>query len=336
MFETALSWFLALGVTAFLVAGTLAPVETMAWWAGRHRRARRARRARAQPIAQQADHYIIYLGGIDSVDGRVHTEYERPLLDALERTFKDSAHIQSVFPYAASGEALLRGPRIFRWLWRALHTMRQTRPSLFTSIINARNFFQLLVSADRRYGPIFNAALASLIIKALQKAGWRDDQAHRLSVIGYSGGAQMAIGAAPHLARHWPGPIGIISIGGTIIAPQGLDYVDRFDHLIGSSDLAARLAVLMCPSRWPIALRSSWWRAKKDGRIHLVKLDGVGHTGPRGYLGLAPLATLKTNVETTVAATIEALLRPLSPHAPRGRSAHLRRSHPPLSTHRYS
>jgi len=317
----ALRWFLAMGVTAFLIAGTLAPLETLSWWAGRHARPRRTRLHFAPKPNGPIAHYVIYLGGIDSVDGRIHTEYERPLLQALERALGDDAIIRSIFPYAASGEALLQGPRLFRGLWRGLQALRQERPSLLTSLINARNFFQVLVSADRRYGPIFNEAIAALIFDALGEAGWNaHDQPHRLSIVGYSGGVQMAIGAAPYLARHWRGPIGIVSIGGTIIAPAGLDYVDRLDHLVGSNDLAERASALMSASRWPIALRSAWWRAVRDGRIHFVRLGHIGHTGAHGYLGMAPsTGALRTSFETTLAATLASLARPLSPRAPRTR-----------------
>lgn len=332
MIGDAISWFLALGVAAFLIAGTLAPLETMSWWAGHQTPKSHFRVGRAERPKRRVSHYIIYLGGIDSVDGDDHTEYERPLLQALERKVGETAVIRSVFPYAASGEALLQGPRIFRWLWRRLRNMRRTRPSWLTSLINARNFFQLLVSADRRYGPIFNAALASLIFEALAQAGWRaNDQAHRLSLVGYSGGVQMAIGAAPYLALHWRGPIGIVSIGGTIIASDGLDYVDRLDHLTGAADLALRLAPLMCVSRWPIALRSSWRRAESGGRIHIVKLGRIGHTGSRGYLGRVGSAHATANFGATFAATLACLRRPLTPRAPRARGGRAHRGAPALA-----
>jgi hypothetical protein len=319
MLESALFWFLIFGVAAFLIAGTLAPLETMSWWAGHH--AQPLHVSPEHPAMREAAHYIVYLGGIDSVDGEIHTPYERPLLEALEDKLGDSAIIRSVFPYAASGEALLRGPRIFRCLWRRLQALRKKHSSWLTSLINARNFFQLLVAADRRYGPIFNEALASLILDALVDAGWRQtDQAHRLSLIGYSGGVQMAIGAAPFLARRWRGPIGVVSIGGTVIEPAGMDYVDRLDHLVGSGDLAVRLSALMCASRWPIALRSAWARARRDARIHVVPLGRIGHTGSHGYLGMArPAGSARTGFETTLTAMLASLSRPLSLRAPRGR-----------------
>lgn len=323
MFEAAISWFLGMGATAFFVAGTLAPLETMTWWAGHHAVPRRWRRHQGALSANSPVHYIVYLGGIDSVDGRVHTPYERPLLEALKSKLGGVGRIVTVFPYAASGTALLGGARFFRWLWRALERMRATRPSVLTSLINARNFFQLLVSADRRYGPIFNDALASLILEALQDAGWSARQPpQRLTMIGYSGGAQMAIGAAAFLARRWRGPIGVISIGGTIIAPAGLDYVDRFDHLTGDDDLALRASVLMCAARWPIALRSPWRRAKRDGRLHIVQLGHIGHTGAHGYLGQATQpGAFKSNFAITLDATLASLTRPLPPRARRGRFA---------------
>ncbi|HVV33325.1 MAG TPA: hypothetical protein VHC73_08875 [Vitreimonas sp.] len=292
----------------------------MSWWAGRHIHPRRWRLPQARsPRSRSDQHYVIYLGGIDSLDGSVHTEYERPLLRGLEHALGSNARLGSVFPYAISGEALLSGPRFFRWLWRALRKIRQERRSWLTSLINARNFFQLLVSADRRYGPIFNEALAERIFAVLSEAGWRRyDPPSRLTLVGYSGGVQIAIGAAPFLARAWHGPIGIISIGGTILAPAGLDYVDRLDHLVGSQDLAVRISAIVSAARWPLALRSSWWRAIRSGRIHRVSLLGVGHTGAHGYLG-AEGSNSRSHLEATLAAVLAALSRPVFPRAPRAR-----------------
>jgi hypothetical protein len=70
----AFAWFVALGVAAFLIAGTLAPLETMSWWAGRHIHPRRWRLPQARsPRSRSDQHYVIYIGGIDSLDGSVHT-----------------------------------------------------------------------------------------------------------------------------------------------------------------------------------------------------------------------------------------------------------------------
>jgi hypothetical protein len=189
---------------------------------------------------------------------------------------------------------------------------------LLAYLTNARNAFQVLVAADRRYGPIFSQALAQLIVDTLMAWGWDESAAQRLTLIGYSGGAQMAIGAAAHLASRCKGGIGVISIGGTILSSAALDFIDRLDHLTGSSDIAARLTGLMCSSRWLITVNSSWRRAEIDGRLTRLDLGPIAHTGSEGYFGQASHAG-RSNLEATLSATLACLSRPVETRAPRSR-----------------
>ncbi|MEZ4716148.1 MAG: hypothetical protein R2851_08675 [Caldilineaceae bacterium] len=58
-------------------------------------------------------------------------------------------------------------------------------------IINVRNAFQVWVSVDHRYGPIYNQATAEVILHALLRYDYpmeRDDVP--VFVIGYSGAGQ--------------------------------------------------------------------------------------------------------------------------------------------------
>jgi hypothetical protein len=78
MLEDAALWFIALGAATFLIAGIWAPFETLAWWAGHHARASHAPTPPSEDHHHPIQHFVVYLGGIDSIDGTEHTDYERP------------------------------------------------------------------------------------------------------------------------------------------------------------------------------------------------------------------------------------------------------------------
>lgn len=286
MFEDALGWLLVSGLAAFVLAGTLAPLETLRWWS------RHGDKAPVPPVvaetvaAATAREFIVYLGGIDRISGSSNSIRERRFLTALRAGAPEAVLVDDVFPYAVSGNPLLHGPRLFSRLWRALDAVpAQQRRPLLANLVNARNFFQVLVSADRRYGPVFNLAIAGLIEERLRAAGWQAGHGARLTLIGLSGGAQMAAGAADDLADSFDGPIQLISIGGVIASTPGLNRLARIDHLAGSKDRVEAAGALAFPARWPISAGSEWALARTTGRLKRIPLAGVTHNGPRGYFG---------------------------------------------------
>ncbi|WP_417470594.1 hypothetical protein [Maricaulis sp.] len=288
MLEDALVWLLLTSLVAFILAGTLAPLETLRWWA---RQPALEREAPAEPDDAPSGaprDFIVYLGGIDRISGTFNSRREQRFLDALREGAPDAVVVDTVFPYAASGIPLLHGPRLFSWLWRALAAAPpdQRRP-LLANLVNARNFFQVLVSADRRYGPVFNLALAGLIQERLRAAGWQPSRDAHLTLIGLSGGAQMAAGAANELADIFDGPIQLISIGGVIASTPGLNRLARIDHIAGSADRVEAAGALAFPARWGISTHSEWAMARRSGRLRRIPLAGVTHTGSRGYFGSA-------------------------------------------------
>ena len=58
---------------------------------------------------------------------------------------------------------------------------------------------QLFVCADRRYGPTYNIGTAREIMRCLQRNGYQIGSGVPVTLIGWSGGAQIAIGACA-----WP------------------------------------------------------------------------------------------------------------------------------------
>ena len=288
MLETALGWLLLTGFIAFILASTLAPLETLFWWSRQDKPEPGPAVVAAKTLAGSPDNFIVYLGGIDRISGSSNSIRERRFLAALREGAPDAVIVDNVFPYAASGDPLLHGPRLFSRLWRALDAapQRQRRP-LLANLVNARNFFQVLVSADRRYGPVFNLAIAGLIENGLRAAGWQARSGARLTLIGLSGGAQMAAGAAGDLADIFDGPIQLISIGGVIASTPGLNRLAWIDHLAGTRDRVEAAGALAFPARWPIMTGSEWDLARQTGRLNRIPLAGVTHNGHDGYFGNA-------------------------------------------------
>ncbi|MBY0565158.1 MAG: hypothetical protein K2P58_13355 [Hyphomonadaceae bacterium] len=285
MFEDMLWLFLVVGAAAFVIASVVAPIGLLTWWAG----------SDAEPYAPQspagavAKRCVIYLGGIDTIDGDKHSERERNFLNALSMRVPEVILIDGVFPYAARGESLLQAPRLFSWLWRALAPAPEAaRRPLRAYVINFRNLFQVLVAADRRYGPIYSAALAGVVWRALAAKGV--SAGAELVLIGYSGGAQMAVSIAPNLRARGAARIEIVSIGGTIIDAGGLGSVARLDYLTAEGDVLPGLAACTSFDRWPFHEFSAWARAEREGRIARRNLGRMRHLGPNGYLGAATAA----------------------------------------------
>jgi hypothetical protein len=309
MLEDALAWLLLAGFIAFILAGTLAPLETLRWSSRQAGAAPATPKTGVPATAQVAGDVIVYLGGIDRIGGDSISSREQRFLTGLREGMPGAVLVDTVFPYAASGNPLLHGPRVFSWLWRALDAASpdQRRP-LLANLVNARNFFQVLVSADRRYGPAFNLAIASLIEDRMRAAGWQPRSGARLTLIGLSGGAQMAAGAAGDLADIFDGPIQLISIGGVIASTPGLNRLARIDHLAGSADRVEAAGALAFPARWPLSAGSEWAQARQSGRLRRIPLKDVTHNGPRGYFGEARHGG-RPQWEDTLAIVLECIAR---------------------------
>lgn len=305
MFEEVIWIFAAAGALAFIGASISAPIGLLSWWAG-ERSGDDEMAEPGAPAPTGATRFVVYFGGIDAIDGDRHSPRERRFLDALARRLGDAIVVDTVFPYAASGESLLRAPRVFGWLWRALAPAPEaTRRPLRAYIINFRNLFQVLVAADRRYGPIYGAALTHVVVDALYARGWRRGAA--LVLVGYSGGAQMALSVANQLGANVGAPIYVVSIGGTIVEADGVNHVARLAYLTGSADPLPRMAAMTSFDRWP-GVNSAWARAERDGRIERLCLGKMRHLGPDGYIGDAvQVGAPKPNWEITLDAVAQFL-----------------------------
>ena len=278
--------FLGLLILAFLVAGVLSPFEALGWWAGWYGDDESQKvDTPTEPVHPvQAERFVVFLSGINSVSGESLAEREIVFLERLKRELTDSATVlvDDIFPYSVT-ERPLTGHRVFAWFWRWIVRTKISGAGAARFLINIRNLWQVAVSADSRYGPIYNQGSAAMILHGLRRNGYSVGSGVPLTLIGYSGGGQVALGAAPHLKRTVQVPISIISLGGVMSADPGVLTLEHLYHLYGARDNVQRLGSIFFPGRWPI-IPSPWNTAKKHHIVELVFMGPPDHTGPGGYL----------------------------------------------------
>ena len=303
---------LGLGLLLLLIAAALAPFESLGWWAGwfgqpaeQESKLTPAEEISGKPDRQtlaEAEHYLVYLSGVGAISGDFLEPCEVELCNRLAARFPSTAVVKDVFPYAMNNRGLT-GQRLFAWMWRRIKQLKLEGKHLLANLINVRNFFQVLVSADRRYGPIYNFGTAEVIRDGLLRQGYRVGSGKPITIIGYSGGGQVALGAAQYLQEMLLGTHGvpervsipsqlpflslkIISLGGMMTADPGLDNIEHLYHLYGTKDPVQKLAALFYPGRWPIIPHSPWNRAKAQGKITRIEVGPIGHYGSKGYLSV--------------------------------------------------
>lgn len=266
-----------------LIAG---PLESLSWWSDKG--AERARASLEKLQEEQAgqppapySRYLIYLSGIGAIDGHSIPPEELPLEDAL-RTIPGACVITDVFPYSVDNNGLT-AQRPLAWLWKVIEKARFKNPdALVGMLINARNSIQLFVCADRRYGPTYDIGTAQQILESLLRNGYRLGSGVPVTLVGWSGGAQVALGACWYLGLAGI-PLELISIGGMLADDYGLDRVSHVYHLRGAKDPFEKLAWVMFAGRWPTAVGSPWSRAKKEGRITVIDLGPMRHNAGKHY-----------------------------------------------------
>ena len=289
-----------IALVAFMIAGALAPLETLGWWAGWYgdevdaaealaeadtERAREAIYPAFERDDREYARFIVYLSGIQSVSDATYVGREAQALEALREALPDTAVLE-VFPYSVTNRALT-GQRVFSafWRWALRGKVGQRRLGQIAGfVINFRNLWQVGVSADRRYGPYYNRGSAQLIVQSLVRQGYRLGSGTPVTLVGYSGGGQVAVGAAPFVKEQTGGPVTVVSLGGVLAADPGLLEADRVFHLYGRRDGVQRMGALFFPGRWPVFGYSPWNQARQRGTLRIVPIGPSDHTGPGGYL----------------------------------------------------
>ncbi|XWK89533.1 MAG: CAAX protease [Phormidium sp.] len=281
-----------IGVVAIVFAGLLAPLETLGWWAGWYgddlntgsRTSPVPSPQSLVPSPQKLSRYIVYLDGIGQ-SGEEYTPDVEDFLTAFKAVLPQNIKlIQGLMMYSVLNKPLDED-RPLAFLWRLADKMRWTNPTaLLGVILNLRNVFIVAVSADQRYGPIYNQGIAQVLYNGLIAQGYQPGSGVPITLIGYSGGGQMSVAAAPYLKRAMGASIDVISLGGVMSANNNFLKLEHLYHLVGEKDSIERIGPIIFPGRWKLFFLSYWNRAKRKGKISIISLGLVGHQVPGGMM----------------------------------------------------
>lgn len=311
---------LLVGGFALVVSLALAPMESLGWWAGwlGPDPDGPPRPTRLEPDADAAPPacFVVFLSGIGSISGDELLASETAFLDRLQAALPEARIVRDVFPYAPSGRQLLTGQRLFSWLWRRVLDWRLNGTRLLPALINVRNLFQVLVSADHRYGPLYSFGIARVAAEQLAAHGYAPGSGLPVVLLGSSGGGQISVGAATYLGAEIGAPLAIVTFGGVMASDRGIEEVTRLASLYGTGDRVYALGRAAYPGRWPLATGSFWNRAALEHRLTERAIGPMGHAGSDGYLDPAPRAGGEAFLDTTVR-EVAAAVRQVSPRGPR-------------------
>lgn len=299
---------MALGVTilALMTAGllcwlVLSPFEVLGWWAGWFGDSIHGKQD--PPVRKGAEAgrsvYVVFFSGVGRATGEILSYRESDFLARLAERLPGAAVISDIFPYAVNNLALTNYPRFGR-VWRALAESKGCRVPIAGYLINLRNITQMMISADKRYGPLFNQGVAEVIVEGLMRHGYTLDGTAPVILIGYSGAGQIALGASHFLKQWLKSPVTVVSLGGVFGSDPALLSIDHFYHLVGKRDSVESIWK-MAPGRWSIFGTSEWNRALKQGRVTRVEMGPMRHSGRAGYLDATTrLADGRSHVDATV------------------------------------
>jgi hypothetical protein len=285
-------------VFAALVAGVLAPLHVLGWWAGwsddHGERAPPTLQTQEKVRAPQGPaagedtaprHYLVFLSGIGNSSAEALASEEQAFLGNLKAAMPWVEILDDIFAYSPDNTGLTDEER-YGSFWRSVLAVKASggRAAAVGNLINLRNMLQVAVSADRRYAPVFNYGTAKTIFEALLEVGYRPGAGVPVTLMGYSGGGQVVFGAARFLKPAIGAPLQVLSLGGVMASTRGIAVADELIHLEGSRDSVAAVADTLFWGRWPIARSSHWNRALAAGKLRRITLGPMVHTGPKGYL----------------------------------------------------
>ena len=281
---------LTIAVLILLVWGTLSPVGTLIWWADEGVQLLGLKNNPPVPTfssnstakSSQLNCYIVFLPGVGDFSANQLTSGEEVFLDGLVAAHPGCIAVSDVFPYSASNESL-GGKRILAPLWE-FADRAQGWLAVTNVVIKIRNLWRFAISADPRYGPIYNQGIATAITERMN-AQQPIPAKPQIILLGTSGGVQVALGAADYLKRKLEAEIIVVSLGGVFAGTNGFTVSDRVYHLHGSRDWVENIGAIVFPSRWRWTVGSPFNQARLQNRYAVASSGTQTHDGGEGYFG---------------------------------------------------
>jgi hypothetical protein len=269
-----------------LVWAALSPFEVMGWWAGWFGddiyRGDVPSDGLVRTVRPETDSYIVYMSGIGRVSTETISFRERDFLRRLAVAMPHAVIIDDVFPYSMNNLPLTGQP-FFSRLWRLALRSKMHGPKFVGNLINIRNVWQVLISADKRYGPMFNQGAAEVVLDVLMRYDYDPESNVPVYLIGSSGACQIAVGAAGYIAETIAAPIRVISLGGIFSSDPSLLSIDHLYHLFGTKDSALKLNMI-APGKWSLFPASEWNRMRRNDRVTSISIGPMCHLGPGSYM----------------------------------------------------
>ncbi len=296
----------SIGLFLFVLVAMASPLEALGWWSGwSKRQTAPVRPSESAPLpipASDADYFIVYLTAIGGISAEDISKRELAFLAHLQAQVPTAEIVHDVFPFSVTNNPL-NGERQLSWLWQKIHNSRMGgKKSFISTLIFVRNLLQVGVSSDPRYGPIYNVGVAREIALSLLRHGYRPGSGKPISVMGWSGGGQIAVGVVPYLYQALDAPVYVVSVGGVMSDDPGVAFMEHMLHLQSSKDNIPDIGKILFPGRWPIVRYSGWNQALADGRITIIDPGPMIHTGRGDYFDYrAKLPDGRTHVEKTTA-----------------------------------
>jgi len=291
---------LAIAGVILLIWGIISPVGTLEWWL--HRGSEKlgltqnrsqlhwtqARRANniSSINASKINCYIVFLPGVGDFSGDELTPGEATFLDNLVQNHPHCVAVGDVFPYSADNTSL-GAQKVFAPVWRFAHEATGGL-KVADVLIKIRNLWRFAISADPRYGTIYNQGIAAAIIDrmdAQHPIPQKLSQPIQVILIGTSGGAEVALNTLPYLKQWLNAKITVVSIGGVFNGKKGFDLAEKVYHLRGQRDLIEDIGGIVFPSRWLWNVSSPFTQARRQGRYQASMSGPQAHDGEQGYFG---------------------------------------------------
>jgi hypothetical protein len=283
-----LLWLL-LGIGGVLALAAMAvPLSVLVWWSGWSRRADAVPRTpvTAAVVPHASGPFLVYFSGVGDISDVYQSRYEDELLDAVAARVEGLVVITDVFGFSVDNLSMTSQRRL-GWFWTWVNDVRLRKNSPLKRVgllINLRNILHISVSADARYGPIYNYGVAEMALQSLVRHGYRLGSGAPVTLLGFSGGGQIALATGGYVQATLRAPVQVITMGGIMNANPSLRTISRLTLLYGTGDRIQRLPGWIFPTRWPLFQNSDWNRARKMGKIQPICLGPMSHTKRNSYL----------------------------------------------------
>lgn len=286
-------WLLLCLLAVAAVLAIAVPITVLAWWAGWTQRTHPktppsdpSPSHQATVVAASPGPFLVYFSGVGDISDIYQSRYEDELLDAVKARVPNLVVITDVFGFSVDNLSMTSQRRL-GWFWSWVNDVRLRKDSPFKRaglLINLRNILHVSVSADSRYGPVYNYSVAEMVLQSLIRHGYVLGSGAPIAHMGFSGGGQMALATAGTVAATLHAPVQVIGMGGIMNANPSLRAITHLTLLYGTGDHVQSLSDWIFPARWPFFKTSTWNRALRDGKIRRLCLGPMGHTKRNSYL----------------------------------------------------